>query len=56
MSHEFYIKRCLQIAKNGIGTTRPNPMVGCVIVYQDRIIGEKVNNLMTITQDKEAIR
>lgn len=38
--HEFYIKRCLQIAKNGLGTTRPNPMVGAVIVYNDRIIGE----------------
>lgn len=32
--------RCIEIAKNGLGTTRPNPMVGCVIVYQDKIIGE----------------
>lgn len=39
-THEIYIKRCLQIAKNGLGTTRPNPMVGAVIVYNDRIIGE----------------
>ncbi|MEC3907668.1 bifunctional diaminohydroxyphosphoribosylaminopyrimidine deaminase/5-amino-6-(5-phosphoribosylamino)uracil reductase RibD [Tamlana sp. 2201CG12-4] len=38
--HSFYIKRCLEIAKNGLGSTRPNPMVGCVIVYQDKIIGE----------------
>jgi len=38
--HEIYIKRCLQIAKNGLGTTRPNPMVGAVIVYNDHIIGE----------------
>lgn len=38
--HEFYIKRCLQIAKNGLGTTRPNPMVGSVIVYNNQIIGE----------------
>jgi diaminohydroxyphosphoribosylaminopyrimidine deaminase/5-amino-6-(5-phosphoribosylamino)uracil reductase len=30
----------LQIAKNGIGTTRPNPAVGAVIVFQDTIIGE----------------
>jgi len=30
----------LQIAKNGIGTTRPNPSVGAVIVYQNKIIGE----------------
>ena len=40
MSHECYIKRCLQIAKNGIGTTRPNPSVGAVIVCDDKIIGE----------------
>ena len=38
--HEKYINRCLQIAKNGLGTTRPNPMVGAVIVYNEKIIGE----------------
>ncbi len=38
--HEFYIKRCLQIAKNGLGITRPNPMVGAVVVFNDKIIGE----------------
>ncbi len=38
--HETYIKRCLQIAKNGLGSTRPNPMVGCVIVRDNKIIGE----------------
>ena len=35
-----YIKRCLELAKNGLGTTYPNPMVGCVIVYNHKIIGE----------------
>ncbi|WP_179007755.1 bifunctional diaminohydroxyphosphoribosylaminopyrimidine deaminase/5-amino-6-(5-phosphoribosylamino)uracil reductase RibD [Winogradskyella forsetii] len=39
-THENYIKRCLEIAKNGLGSTRPNPMVGAVIVYMDSIIGE----------------
>lgn len=39
-THETYIQRCLQIAKNGLGTTRPNPMVGCVIVRESKIIGE----------------
>ena len=34
------MKRCLNLAKKGMGTTRPNPMVGCVIVYNDLIIGE----------------
>lgn len=38
--HEKYISRCIQLAKNGIGTTFPNPMVGCVIVHQNKIIGE----------------
>lgn len=38
--HELYIKRCLQIAKNGLGNTRPNPMVGAVVVYKNKIIGE----------------
>ncbi|GAA3588969.1 bifunctional diaminohydroxyphosphoribosylaminopyrimidine deaminase/5-amino-6-(5-phosphoribosylamino)uracil reductase RibD [Flavivirga amylovorans] len=39
-TNESYIKRCLKIATNGLGTTRPNPMVGCVIVHKDKIIGE----------------
>lgn len=38
--HEKYIKRCIQLAKNGLGNTYPNPMVGSVIVYKDQIIGE----------------
>jgi len=38
--HEKYIKRCIQLAKNGKGTSYPNPMVGSVIVYNDTIIGE----------------
>ena len=38
--HEKYIKRCIEIAKNGLGTARPNPMVGSVIVHEDSIIGE----------------
>ncbi len=34
------MKRCLDLAKNGLGQTYPNPMVGCVIVYNDKIIAE----------------
>ncbi|MGM5631164.1 bifunctional diaminohydroxyphosphoribosylaminopyrimidine deaminase/5-amino-6-(5-phosphoribosylamino)uracil reductase RibD [Apibacter raozihei] len=37
---ENYIRRCIQIAKNGLGTTYPNPLVGSVIVYKNQIIGE----------------
>ena len=32
--------RCIQIAKSGLGYTRPNPMVGCVIVHNNSIISE----------------
>ena len=34
------MQRCIELAKNGIGTTYPNPLVGSVIVYKNRIIGE----------------
>jgi len=35
-----YMQRCLQLAKLGEGLTESNPMVGCVIVHDGRIIGE----------------
>ena len=38
--HEIYINRCIELAKNGQGTTYPNPMVGSVVVYKGEIIGE----------------
>ncbi len=34
------MNKCLELAKKGKGYVAPNPMVGCVIVYQDKIIGE----------------
>ncbi|GGI58416.1 bifunctional diaminohydroxyphosphoribosylaminopyrimidine deaminase/5-amino-6-(5-phosphoribosylamino)uracil reductase RibD [Winogradskyella haliclonae] len=39
-TNEYYISRCLQIAINGLGTTGPNPMVGAVVVFENKIIGE----------------
>ncbi len=36
--------RCIQLGKKGLGTTAPNPMVGCVIVHNDKIIGEGFTN------------
>jgi diaminohydroxyphosphoribosylaminopyrimidine deaminase/5-amino-6-(5-phosphoribosylamino)uracil reductase len=38
--HQKYIKRCIELAKNGLGTTYPNPLVGSVIVCDGKIIGE----------------
>ncbi len=40
MRHEQYMRRCLQLAEMGMGSVAPNPMVGAVLVYEDRIIGE----------------
>lgn len=34
------MQRCLTIASQGLGQVAPNPMVGCVVVYQDKIISE----------------
>jgi len=35
-----WMERCLQLAQKGLGRVSPNPLVGCVIVYDGRIIGE----------------
>lgn len=37
---EKYMWRCIRLAKNGLCTTSPNPMVGAVIVCDGKIIGE----------------
>ena len=38
---ELYMRRCLQLASYGRNLSRPNPMVGCVIVSDEgRILGE----------------
>ncbi len=37
---KMYMRRCLQLAKQGRALAKPNPMVGAVIVYQGRILGE----------------
>jgi len=35
-----FMKRCLQLAEKGLGNVSPNPMVGAVIVHENKIIGE----------------
>lgn len=37
--HE-YMARAIQLAKRGLYTTDPNPRVGCVIVNNDKVVGE----------------
>ena len=63
---EKYMRRCLQLAANGIQGARPNPMVGAVIVANDRIIGEgyhvrcgeghaEVNAFASVSPEDEAL-
>jgi diaminohydroxyphosphoribosylaminopyrimidine deaminase / 5-amino-6-(5-phosphoribosylamino)uracil reductase len=35
-----YMQKCLELAQRAKGHTAPNPMVGAVLVYGERIIGE----------------
>ena len=34
------MKRCLALAEKGLGNTYPNPIVGAIIVHENKIIGE----------------
>jgi diaminohydroxyphosphoribosylaminopyrimidine deaminase/5-amino-6-(5-phosphoribosylamino)uracil reductase len=38
--HEYYMMRCIELARLGMGKVSPNPVVGAVIVCDGRIIGE----------------
>lgn len=40
MEKEKYMRRCIQLARNGLCNAAPNPMVGAVIVCDGKIIGE----------------
>lgn len=42
---EIYMQRCIDLAKCGAGSVAPNPLVGAVLVHQDRIIGEGFHQL-----------
>ena len=64
---EKFMKRCVQLAKNGQQNAKPNPMVGAVIVSSDgRIIGEgyhvrcgeghaEVNAFASVSADDERL-
>ncbi len=38
--HIKFMKRCLELALQGLGQTYPNPLVGCVLVYKNNIVSE----------------
>lgn len=38
--HEAYMYRCIELARMGAGFVAPNPMVGAVLVHENKIIGE----------------
>ena len=65
-NYKKYIRRCIDLALNGKGYTKTNPMVGCVIVHHDKVIGEgyhqqyggphaEVNAINAVT-DKELLK
>lgn len=65
-SDELYMQRAFELARLGKGTVSPNPLVGCVIVHDERIIGEgwhqrygeahaEVNAIRTVN-DKNLLR
>jgi diaminohydroxyphosphoribosylaminopyrimidine deaminase/5-amino-6-(5-phosphoribosylamino)uracil reductase len=39
-NHDIWMRRCLELAERGRGFTRSNPLVGCLVVKDDRIIAE----------------
>lgn len=63
---EKYMNRCLELARLGMGDVAPNPMVGCVIVHQGKIIGEGFHkrygeahaevNAINSVKDKELLK
>ena len=40
MSHRHHLERALDLAERGRGTTRPNPIVGAVVVREGEVVGE----------------
>ncbi|MFS4417156.1 bifunctional diaminohydroxyphosphoribosylaminopyrimidine deaminase/5-amino-6-(5-phosphoribosylamino)uracil reductase RibD [Maribacter sp. 2307ULW6-5] len=35
-----FMQRCIELGRNGLGTTAPNPMVGALLVHKGKIVGE----------------
>jgi diaminohydroxyphosphoribosylaminopyrimidine deaminase/5-amino-6-(5-phosphoribosylamino)uracil reductase len=66
VSGEIYMHRAMELARLGFGNVSPNPMVGCVIVCEDKIIGEGFHqqyggphaevNAISSVKDKDLLR
>jgi diaminohydroxyphosphoribosylaminopyrimidine deaminase / 5-amino-6-(5-phosphoribosylamino)uracil reductase len=39
-NHLLYMQRCIELAQQGAGNVAPNPLVGALLVYDGKIIGE----------------
>jgi len=39
-SHEQLMKQCIKLARKGCGNVSPNPLVGCIIIKNGKIIGK----------------
>ena len=65
-THEYFIDKCISLARKGALDVSPNPMVGCVIVNDGEIIGEGYHkefgknhaevNAINSVKDKSALR
>ena len=65
-THEYFIDKCISLARKGALDVSPNPMVGCVIVNNGEIIGEGYHkefgknhaevNAINSVKDKSALR
>ncbi|MEO8962984.1 MAG: bifunctional diaminohydroxyphosphoribosylaminopyrimidine deaminase/5-amino-6-(5-phosphoribosylamino)uracil reductase RibD [Ginsengibacter sp.] len=61
-----YMSRCIQLAKSGMGYVAPNPMVGALLVYGYKVIGEgfhkkygephaEVNCIMSVNAENKSL-
>lgn len=38
--HNYFMQKCIDLAKKGIGNVSPNPLVGSILVYNGKIVGK----------------
>ena len=50
LNHNFFMSRCIEVAKKGRGRTYPNPCVGCIIVNKNDIY-KKIDAMKKISYE-----